>query len=415
MGVTMRIVIGMCVFFGFISPLFAGEPCVEITSAQDILECALQLNPNVVEAQNERNRDEKLVNVARQRPNPEVDSQVLGGETADDTYLNTNTTLLHTVELGGKRKARVAQAGAQIDKSSAALWQNRETTALQTVLALYRLRQIKIELARVSETVSTFDKILRSFKERPTLTPEQGVSRASFELAREEYRLKRTVLVQEQSTLSHWLELATRVSYSHLAKYLPPFKNNWPRAPLDHDIEASGNSMVANARAEQKLAAANLKIAQSKAWPSLKIGPSFTTESLTNDTLVTGGVGLSVPIPILNLNRGEKAYAVADKSRADTNLDLTIRKATTDRMIQQQRYEAAVKALKQSRSAGHMSAQHDMIELYFERGLVPSILVIETHRQLYEITKTRNEQELTGIDALWRLYIIDGTVFEETI
>lgn len=411
----MRIVIWMCMWVGFTSPLFAGEPCDAIASAQDILECALQRHPDVMDARNENSRDENLVNVARQRPNPEVDSQVLGGETADDTYLNTNTTLLHTVELGGKRKARMAQAGVLFDKSTTILRHNRETTALQTVLALYRLRQIKTELARINETVSLFDKILRSFRERPKLTPEQEVSNASFELAREDYRLKRAVLVQEQSTLSHSLELATRVSYGQLEKHLPPFKSQWPQPPLDHDVEGSGNAMVANALADQKLAAANLKVAQSKVWPDLKIGPSFTTESLTRDTLVTGGIGLSVPIPILNQNRGEKAYASADKRRADTHLDLTIRKATVDRATQLRRYEAAVRALQQTRSANQLSAQQETIELYFERGLVPSSLVLETQRQLYEITKTRNEQELTGIDALWRLYILNGTVFGEKI
>ena len=408
------IVLWMGLFLTGPSSLFAEETC-RIQSAQDILDCALQKHPDVINAQNEKGRDEKLVRVAKQRPNPELDGRILTGKNAGDNILNTETTLLHTLELGGKRKARIGQANAFIDKSSVNLRENRETTALQTVLALYRLRQIEDELSRVHETVATFDKILRAFKSRLKLTPEQEVSSATFELAREEYRLKKAVLIQEQSNLSHLLELATQAPYDQLQKHLPSFKDEWPLPPTGQPAETSEGSVVAKARTDQRLAEANLKIAWSKTWPDLKIGPTLETESFTSNTRTIGGVGFSIPIPILNLNRGEKAFAYADKIRADTNLDLTLRKTSVERSIQLKRYEAATLALIQSQPASHLSVQHKNIESFFERGLVPSTLVIEAHRQLYEITKTRNEQELTGIDALWRLYIIDGTVFDAKI
>jgi len=71
--------------------------------------------------------------------------------------------------------------------------------------------------------------------------------------------------------------------------------------------------------------------------------------------------------------------------------------------------------LRSTQQVSGLAAEHQNIEDFFEKGLVTSTLVIETHRQLYDITRTRNEQELTGVDALWRLYILDGTFMEGKI
>ncbi|MDO8527299.1 MAG: TolC family protein [Deltaproteobacteria bacterium] len=395
-------------------PLLAQTAC-EIGNTQDILDCALNKHPDIVNAANEAARDGSLIRVASQRPNPELDSEIIGGKNADDTLLNSQTFLLHTLELGGKRKARIQQANVLIDRSSLNLREKRQEGALQTVLTLYRLREIRAELDCANEAYNTFDKILSSFKQRPRLTPEQDVSKISFELVREEYRLKRTTLMQEQANLEYLLELITEIPYLKMANHLPPFKNKWPEAVENRSNDASSNTTIAKAKAEQKLAESNIRLARSKAWPDLKIGPGFATESLTSKTDYSGGLGFSVPLPLLNLNRGEKAFANADKVWADTNLEISIRKTGLGRAIQLQRYRQAVKALQQSRPDIYHVTQHRDIESFFEKGLVPSTLVIEAHRQMYEFTKTRNEQELTGIDALWRLYIIDGTVFNEKI
>lgn len=407
----MKRVLFLYIFLLFYPVLtFADSQNCEFKTPQDILDCALQNHPDVINAESENKRDQKLVDIAKQRPNPQLDSRILLGKTAENTGPNTESTLLIPFELGGKRKSRIAQAKVLGRKATINILENREATALQTVLALYRLRQIKSELAQVEEAIGTFDKISKTFQSRPKLTPEQDVSFASFDLAREDYRLKKATLTQEQSNISHLLGLSTGASFSVIQRHLPSFKSKWPKISENQSGNASNSSVIAKAKEDQSLAQANFEIAKSKAWPDVNIGPTFNTEALPNNggIKVVGGVGLSLPIPILSQNRGDKAFAYADKSRADTNLELAIRKTSIERDIQAQRYLAAVKALKQSQPSDRLSIQHENIEKFFEKGLVPSTLVIEAHRQLYDITKTRNEQELTGIDALWRLYIIDG-------
>ncbi len=397
--------------FGGTTPTFADNVCL-IEERQDILNCALKNHPDIIGLKYERLRDQKLVDIAKQRPNPEIESRLLGGKSADDTSFNTETILLTTWELGGKRKARINQATVLGNKPIVNTLQTKESIALQTVLALYRLRQIRSELSQLDEAIATFNKIQRTFQARPKLAPEQEVSSASFDLAREDYQLQKTSLIQEQSELKYFLELATGNAFSILQRYLPPFKSRWPKLQSEADISNIHNSTIALAKLDQAIAQSEIQVARSKVWPDLKIGPTLDTESLTNSTKAIGGVGFSIPLPILNRNKGEKAFAEAEKLRSDTNLELTLRKISIERRTQLQRYSTAIRALKQSPAVSQLSSKHESIESLFEKGLVPSTLVIEAHRQLNDIVKTRNEQELTAIDALWRIYIIDGRLSE---
>lgn len=407
--------ITILIFIADTSLSHAEDMCL-VRTPQDILDCALQKHPDVVNAQAEKFRDEKLINIAKQHPNPELESRILGGQSADDTNFNTETSLLHTLELGGKRRSRIGQAKVLAEKSGIELKRNKEEVALQTVLTLYRLRQIKSELGRIDETLGTFNKILSTFKSRPKLAPEQSVSQSSFNLAREDYKLKKVSLIQEQANLLAWLEVATGISSQTILRHLPSPKAKWPQIPEAMESDKLSNSTVELARSDKNLTEKNVSIAKSKAWPDLKIGPSVDTESLDNGgRRWLGGVNFSVPLPILSLNRGEKAFAKADQLRAQTNLELVIRKTESERALQLKRYQAASKALRSSQSVNRLAAEHQNIEDFFEKGLVSSTLVIETHRQLYDITQTRHEQELTSVDALWRLYILDGRLMEEKI
>jgi len=412
-----RFVILSLLFLSFGKAALADDPneCKTINAAQDILQCALNRHPNVIAAEVEKVRDSKLIDIAKQRPNPEFGSRILGGQNGGSAKLNTEISLLHTLELGGKRKSRIDQAQVLANKSEIEVKKNKEEVALQTVLALYRLHQIKSEFARINETLETFNKILDTFKSRPKLAPEQDISRSSFGLSREEYKLKKIALIQEQTELVNRLEVATGISAPVILKHLPSSKNKWPNY-ISVNSEESSNASLEIARTEKKLAKTNIEIAKSKTWPDLKIGPSFDTEYQEGSgSGFLGGINFSIPLPLLNRNKGEKAYAQADQMRAEKNLDLLLKKTHSERQLLLKQYKNAVNGLRSIHPLGLLASEHQNIESFFERGMVTTALVIETHRQIYEITKTRNEQELSGIEALWRLYILDGRLLKEKI
>ncbi len=417
----MKIALFLCALV-FLAPLSASaDPnACELRTTQDILDCALGNHPEVVDSTAVQARDAALVRVARQRPNPELESKIISGKETGNNVLTTETSLLHTLELGGKRKARIRQATAQGEWAAASLTESKELVALNTVLALYRLRQIRSEQGYLQESLTTFDRILRQFKSRPTLPPEQAVSLSVFDLAKEEYTLRKKSILQEEADLKTFLEIATGVPFSEMKRLLPRPKRSWPkiasglRSDSQELVSNFSSSEIKKAAADLKRAEAGLKLARSNAWPDFKLGPTVETGTLgRNDTVAVGGT-ISLPLPLLNLNRGEKSYAVLEKSRAASHLEQTIRKTSLERGKQLSRYRRAVSGASQTRFQ-NLNRSHREVEEFFGRGMVPSSLVIESHRQLFEISKIIHEQELTAIDALWRLYIIDGRVLEEKI
>lgn len=175
--------------------LAGSNPC-EVRATQDILDCTLKNHPDVAVSQATLERDLALTSVAKQWPNPELESKIVSGTSSAANDLETESRLLHTVELGGKRKTRISQATAVGQVSGADRRKTLEEVALTTVLTLNRLRQIQTELVTLRESLATFNRILGQLKTRPLLSPEQSVSQTVFAMAREQYRLKETALVE---------------------------------------------------------------------------------------------------------------------------------------------------------------------------------------------------------------------------
>ncbi|HEX5035966.1 MAG TPA: TolC family protein [bacterium] len=395
------------------SPAFAEPSSCGIRSAQDILDCVLTHHPDLAVSQAAVERDIELAAVARQRPNPELESKILAGTSSAADDLETETRLLHTVELGGKRKARLREAKAFGEIAVADRQKTREEVALATVLALHRLRQIRTERAYLRESLESFGRILGQLKTRPLLSPEQSVSQSVFEMAAEEYRLKETTLLAEENGLKSSLELATGLPFESLQRHLPAAKTSWPKIGGDGG-PAAGAGDLQKAKAETDRASAGLEAAKSLSWPDLKIGPTVQTANPSGAGRTGTSVGgtISLPIPLLSVNGGGRRFAAAEKARAELNLRATNERLAKERQKQVERYRSAVKIFSQFRSRSALGAKHKAVDDLFERGLAPSALVLESHRQMIEIIRSLDEQELAALDALWRIAILDGKLTE---
>lgn len=387
--------------------------CKTIKSAQDILNCAVSHHPDVQISEANFKRDQDLKKIAKQIPNPEIDAKILGGHADSDSVVSTEVNVAQTIELGGKRKNRIRQAVAMANLTQAQILESKELTALNSVLALYRLRQIRSELAAINEGTASFQGIIGQFGSRPKLAPEQEVSSTVFKLALHDYKLKKAKLTQEQASLLKFLELATGLPSVTIQRYLPAPKRQWVK--FDAGQSSGFNSEVAKAQAEKTIAEANTKLAKSSAWPDFKLGPSLETQSgIPGNNTVAGG-NISLALPIFSLNRGGIDFAKRDAYRANLAYQLTLNKKENERSRLLQNYRSSLQTLLQLRGNGMLQTEHKSMEDYYKQGLVSSSLVIETHRQIFEITSSMNEQELTAIDALWRLYILDGKVLESKL
>lgn len=395
------------------SPAFAG--CQNAASAQEILVCALNNHPDVLQALAKSTQSQSLEAVASQRPNPELTAQTDFGKSQGASALNTEVVLAHTFELGGKRSARIEKAQAEKNVITTEVLKAKEEVALTVVTTLYRLRQLRTEIETLDEALDTFTQIKRQLKTRPKLTPEQRVALSIFKLAESDYSLRKISLEGEERSLAQLMSVATSFPFQVKNEILPSPKTTWPEFQGIEDTEKFSGSDLSKLRAEVQVAKADLSLAQSDSWPNLKIGPMFQNQVQTGLSQQSYGLNLSLPLPIYHANGGGRKFANLGVDRADVTLRSSSDLLRTERNREVIHYKATLKALQHASTLREVEKEHQNIEDLFKIGLIQSNLVIEAHRQIVDLTRSVNEQELTAIRSLWRIYAIEGRVLKETI
>lgn len=390
----------------------SAEPCEQIASGEDILRCALEVHPDLQRSQVLIQQTQSLRDAAAQIPNPELGSRATFGSNLGDDIMDTEINLAQPLELGGKRGSRIERALAEKEVAHSRVLRTREEVTLSILQWLHRLRQAKAEMATFDEALSTFYRIERQFKSRPRLNPEQEVSIGIFQLAEGDYQLRKAELEIEIETIQKTIELIIRRKLSKLDAIIPKKRAEWPHlSPIPELIEIGGSS-IKGAQAQLQLAQAELSVQKSLSWPDLRVGPSFTYQTQGALSYYTVGFNVSLPLPIFNQNGGGRAYARRGMELAERSLNLTHYQLRNERDILVNRYTKSVAAIKSAISSKEVERRHRSTEALFARGLLPSSLVIEAHRQIVDFTKSQNEHELEALQALWKVYILDGNFSE---
>lgn len=389
------------------------SPCSALSSPKDVLACALTNHPDILRAQAEAANLDAFEQLARQRPNPEVDSEFVSPTKDDAPSLSLEAAYLHTFELGGKRGLRIDRAKVQRQIALTRLELAKADVARATILNLYRLRHLLSELATVEEALDTFGKIIRQYRGRRQLSPEQEVSLNVFILAEADSTLRKSRLLQEQGALQQYFDLATGVDFQKFINALPEKKTDWP--VLAKATSPVGGIFRQEAQAVVEMSNAELGLARSDAWPDMKLGPKVELESGRGQSSQAWGGALSLALPLYQRNQGARALAQNEMRRAEINLVQRDRELSAQWKTWHDVYQNAVASLKDMPTIDQMEKKHKNMESLFERGLIQSSLIIEAHRQMADFTESVNDQELRAVEALWSIYALEGRNPQEGI
>ncbi len=417
----LRLVLLTSVVASMITPLLgwsdelAATGCGTLNKPRDVIECALKNHPEMRQAAAALSQGDELDAVASQRPNPELSTKAVTGKTLGDTVVNLEANLSHTIELGGKRGARIEKAAAERETIATSYLKEKEEVFLGTLTTLYRLRQIQAELHVLDEALDTFTRIQKLFKSRPKLAPEQQVSIGVFQLAEGDYKFRLAALSTEETALLKQLSFALGQTFSPSTNLLPPKKKDWVEPDTLQKAWPLRGSAIKAPQVGLKLAEAELELAKSESWPNVMIGPTVESQTQGPFTYQTYGLNLSFALPLFQVNGGGRAFAYRGIDRAEVVLQAAQRGLNTEREILFQKYKNAVVALKSAVSTAEMERRHHDLERLFNRGMINSQLVIEAHRQMVDFTKSQNEQELSAIEALYSIYRLEGRLFEERL
>jgi len=395
------------ILLGLVFPVQAfAEGCGNLKSVQNVLDCALVNHPEIKFSQAGIAQGREFEKVARQRPNPEFNSQGMTGGSGSNAYMYTEANIAHTIEFGDKRDHRIKKAKADLRIREASNLSAKEKIYIETLSALYRLRQIKNEIEIIDDALQSFTKIQKQFKNRPILNPEQKASLQIFKFAQSDYRMKRVPLEAQYDYFLKELEFALGEEFTPTNSNLPAFKKNWPS--LAKIEESIGGARVQMAEADLRSAQADYGVAQSKAFPDVKIGPSYGKQKFGTQTSDFYGLNLAFPLPIFHRYEGDQAVSRQEINKADILLQATKKENEYQISLFKTKYENAVTALSESASANDLLKKHYEIESLFSRGLVSGTLVIETHRQMLDVMTTQNELELSAVESLTQFYALQG-------
>jgi cobalt-zinc-cadmium efflux system outer membrane protein len=153
-----------------------------------------------------------------------------------------------------------------------------------------------------------------------------------------------------------------------------------------------------------------LRLAENEAWPSITLGPQFSSESAGRDKETVGGIGISIPLPLWNRNQGGVEAANARLIQAETSLKLMVR--DIERRIREQvaSYERVRKELtrlspkvaEQLREAALLADRH------YRLGAVPLATYLEVQQSYLEALAAIFSSQADALNARAEIDLLTG-------
>ena len=379
-----------------------------IKTPNDILELIKKNHPNISLNVAKGKALEQTIEVAEQRPNPELDAESTVGDSIEGNIYKTSVSLKHTFELGGKRDSRIQVAESTLKTGMAIAQFENQQAIIDTVLKLHRLRQVYELIPLYDESLNTFNKILRTIIRRKSLSPEQQVEGETLELAVNDYKLKKSQLNSEKINLSKHLSFFMG-SDCIIPRNALPFNVNLNESFAEVPTVKNYSKLKAASLAVE-LAKSNLELERSNSYPDLQIGPTYEYEKLNIGQTNTVGIALTMELPLFNINGGGKAKATKEILTANLNLSNVKKESKIDLESWVLKYKQYRNSLNTIANKEKLERKHKKIEALFKRGIISTSLVIESHRQLIEFFNTRFDFEKGATEALWNIYKLNGNI-----
>ncbi len=381
--------------------------CV-VSTPNEVLDLVKKNHPVISQNKARESVFEASVEVAKQRPNPELDVESTVGDSIEGDVYNTAVSLKHTFELGGKRASRIKLAQSTLKTSMAVTQFENQQTIIDTILKMHRLRQVYDLIPLYEESLDAFNKILRTIRKRKSLSPEQQVEGETLELAVNDYKLKVAQLNSEKINLKTHLTFYMGTECVLSKKALPENVNL--TKSFNADLEVKEYSKLRAAALSLELAKSGLELEKSNSYPDLQIGPTYEYEKVNLGQTNTIGIAITMDLPILNINGGGRAKAAKEILAASINLKNIKKESKLDVQSWIQKYNQYKISLKTIANKEKLEKKHRKIEALFKRGIISTSLVIESHRQLIEFFNTRFEFENGATEALWNIYKLNGEI-----
>ncbi len=404
-----RFLHSICISFLIVTATAAhADETVKITTTGELVQAVISSHPDIKAMTARTDIYAAREKTASQVPNLEFDSRLLGN--SSEGYTSSEYSLLHTFELGSKRKARKNYTSDITTTFQLSLALKKQEVARQIILDLYRMRQVTMEISTLKENAETYRSLVSRYSRLPRLNPELQVSRDIYSQARDDAMLRVKQLRGELLGLEKDITTAAGTHNIDFAALYPNPVERWPQLSRKSSLESP---LLHLAGSKVTIQMGRKKLADSNAWPNLRIGPSIEHATAEGNTELNYGLSLSVTLPLYHQRQGQREEAAAAINLARVNKDSLEGTLKLARETALARYENFIDGIDKRPFPYKNDDSHRRLHRLVRRGLVSPALTIESHRQEYELLRSFHQNEMSALRNLWAVYYIDGVILKE--
>lgn len=381
----------------------------EVYSAKQLVEIAVN-NSSLVKTYNlEVQSKEKLAEQSGIWDNPSFELGTEIKEELGGTTRSTRYGFSQTFYKFGKFsvKKRIFQSEAQIAKLESAA-ANLKLRSLIWGL-IFEFKAAKEKLSYAEERLGRFKTAEAFLKSRVFVAPQKKAE-ASIVSAKLIILQKEQLHIQTQKE-NLWNELN---SYLHLREE-PEIKVAWyKQAPQISFKELFAELAINNPDLKKQI----LRIAQAQdqfnlakidTWPGLTVSGIYSNSSGFNPEKLYG-LGVSIPLPILNTNSSAKAALDFQAQAEAVRLDYINEKVMKDLKAAFLNYEISKKLVLNLpiKKINELEKAIREIDKYFKRGQVDLLTYLEADSQLFESLSAILESQVELVKSISELQLLTG-------
>jgi cobalt-zinc-cadmium efflux system outer membrane protein len=155
-----------------------------------------------------------------------------------------------------------------------------------------------------------------------------------------------------------------------------------------------------------------VSLAKKDGYPALKIGPYFSQEK-AGDREQQIGVGISLPLPLWNGNKGNIESALARQQQAETSMFVAQR--TIERQVMQQALAYQTKLVEMGNwkpeSVTEFRKAAELADRHYRLGAVPIATYVELQKQYLEAVEALLDTRREALEAGQQVQVLTGLQF----
>jgi cobalt-zinc-cadmium efflux system outer membrane protein len=151
-------------------------------------------------------------------------------------------------------------------------------------------------------------------------------------------------------------------------------------------------------------------LAKNERYPTISVGPSYSDQKAGSEEQRIIGVGISLPLPLWNRNKGNIEAAAARQMQAEVSLNATEREIQRKVLEAALIYETKLREMAKWRpdSVQHFREAAEVADRHYRLGAVPISTYVELQKQYLDAVEGLLDTKKEALEAAAQLELLTG-------